>query len=286
MMNVDHRLDAPTGYDAARLTALAAPLEPIVEAPALRRAVPRLQRCFDLDQAAAEALARRCVLFGRDRRLHETLTLLAAPASLRTIIDAIEIEGIERLGPSTRGRLFVAFHYGPYSSLLWLALACVAAAGRIQPLTFVLDRRLDPNLVMSRERWKLLVAHGVLRPQAFEPFDLAHRGIRAARDLTALMTTGGSVLIMPDAWFVPPNARHALECRIGQGTIWFPRGADWLSQQSGCEVVATRIEPTRTGHRIVLEPVRDVAAALKTLGAPVTADPAPWEGWTRDQPFF
>jgi lauroyl/myristoyl acyltransferase len=286
VVNVDHRLDVPPGYDAARLTALAAPLDPGYEARALQRAALRLERCFDLGSAEAEAVALRCVLFGRDRRLHETLALMAEPASLRSIVNAVEIEGIDRLESNSRGRLLVTFHYGPYSSLLWLALARAAAAKRIPPVTFLLNRQLDPNLVIPRDRWDVLVAHDVLPSKAFEPFDLARRGISASRELAKTVKNGGSLLIMPDAWFVPVDARTALTCRIGQRIIGFPRGAEWLARRTECEVVAAWIQPDQQGHRIVLEPVSDVSAALAVLGAAVAADPAPWEGWTRDQPFF
>jgi len=273
-------------YTAARLIALAAPLESAMERSALERAVTRLRDSFGLDDEDAEFLARRCVLFQRDRRLHETLLLRAEPRQLRSIVDDVEIEGIDRLEGGHRGRLILTFHYGPYSSLLWLALARAAAARRLPPVTFVLNRQLDPNLVMSRDRWDTLVAHDVIPPHAFTPFDLARGGVAVSRDLAATVRNGGSLLIMPDAWFVPPDTRASLTCCIGQRTVGFPRGADWIARRTECEIVAAWIQPDQHSHHIVLEPAGNIAEALAVLAGVVSTDPAPWEGWTRDQPFF
>ena len=275
-----------TGYAAARLIALAAPLDSPTDEPARARAETRLRECLGLDSATARRIATRCILFQRDRRLHETLVLQADPLELRSILDSVEFEGIDRLERSQRGRLLVSFHYGPYSSLLWLALAHAAAAKRIRPVTFALNHQLDPNLVMSPSRWDVLATHGVLHPEVTSWFDFAAGGVTAARDLAARLNVGGSLLILPDAWFVPQSARNAVTCRIGKRRIAFPGGAGWLARRSGCEVVAVRIQPSQNGHRIVFEPVETVMAAVDALGDVVAADPAPWEGWTRDQPYF
>jgi len=274
------------GYSAARLIAMAAPLESALEQSALDRAASRLRDCFGLDSVDAQRIARQCVLFQRDRRVHETLLLQADPLQLRSIVDSVQIDGFDRLESGPRGRLILTFHYGPYSSLLWLALVRDAARGRIPPVTFTLNRQLDPNLVMTRDRWDTLVAHDVIPPHAFTPFDLARGGVAVSRDLAATVRNGGSLLIMPDAWFVPPDTRASLTCCIGQRTVGFPRGADWIARRTECEIVAAWIQPDQHSHHIVLEPAGNIAEALAVLAGVVSTDPAPWEGWTRDQPFF
>src|SRR6185437_9494381 len=116
----------------------------------------------------------------------------------------------------------------------------------------------DPNVTMPAERWAELVAHGVITPAVLTPFERGSRGPLAARELAATLARGGSVLLFPDAWFVPPGDRTAVPCRIGRGIVGFPRGVDWLARRTGCQVVTVRIYPDGNGHRIALDRVADV----------------------------
>ncbi len=282
-MPVDSRTASQVGYDTARLLVLAAPFNTAHEAAALQRASERLQAYLGMCPEEAILVARRCLLFQRDRRLHETLMLEARPDSLSDIADAISIEGIDQLATTHKGRLIVAFHYGPYSSLLWLALIRAAAAGSLPPLTCLLNHTLDPHVWMSDERWDELEEHDVVSSEVITRFWWDRRGRGAARDLADILRRGGSVLVFPDAWFVAPDDRRAIRCRIGTREIGVPRGVDWLARQSDCEVIAAMIMPDGNGHRITLNSTPDVAVALRVIGDVVTAEPAPWEGWTRDQ---
>ncbi|HEY3543142.1 MAG TPA: hypothetical protein VGK79_11440 [Gaiellaceae bacterium] len=169
------------------------------------------------------------------------------------------------------GGLLLGLHYGPYSSLLPLVLA-----RRLGRVSFLVDRRLDPSLVLPTERVHELERAGVLPPGALAAID---GGVRRVRDELA---RGSAVVVLVDPYFLPPGSR-SVGLRIGARELRVPRGAAWLSEQTACAVAAVSIVPTATGHRVAVRGVADVSAALTVLAEQVVADPAPWEGWLREQ---
>lgn len=268
---------AAAAYAGARLLALAAPAEVEVDPSAAARAARRLREWLGLEPAAADAEARRCLLLQRDRRLHETLALSAAPELLRGILDEVPVDGLPR---PRGGTLLVALHYGPYSSLLWLALA-----RGLPRLAVLVDRALDPNLVLPEERARELEAHGLLARGAVATADVG-AGRHAVRRLASELRAGGTALLLADPYLADAADGRALRGRLGRQTLAFPRGAAWLAQATGCRVAAAAIHLAGEGHRVTVDETESVDAALARLLAHVEAEPAPWEGWLRRQPGF
>jgi len=272
------------GYAAARLSVLARPFDADLEQPAAARAERRLAECLALDPEHARAEALRSVLLQRERRLHESLLLEADPARLRELVLAVEVDGLDALRRRAGvGLLLVSLHYGPYSSLLWPALAKEG----LSPLHSLIDLRLDPNLVLPDARLRELEEAGVVPPGSLERVDRGAGGPTTARGLAAVLAAGDATLVLPDAYFLPPGAPRSLAFPLGRRTLALPRGVEWLARRSGCAVAVAWIRPEGSGHRVVVRPAAGVDAALATLARDaVVADPAPWEGWLRDQPGF
>ena len=149
-------------------------------------------------------------------------------------------------------------------------------ARRLGRVSFLVDRRLDPSLVLPAERVHELERAGVLPRGALVAID---GGVRRVRDELA---RGTAVVVLVDPYFQPRGSR-SVGLRIGAKELRVPRGAAWLSEQATCAVGAVSIVPTGSGHRVALRGVADVSAALAALAEQVVADPAPWEGWLREQ---
>jgi hypothetical protein len=184
------------------------------------------------------------------------------------------------LEPRPEGTLLVALHYGPYSTLLWLALA------RASPgLAVLVDRALDPNLVLPDARARELEAAGALPRDAFAAIEVggaARRG--GVQRLVEHLRAAGTALVLADAYFAAADDPRALRVQLGRRQLALPRGVAWLTRAAGCKVAAASVRPRGDGHRVCVEPQPDVESALARLFALVESAPAPWEGRLRRQP--
>ncbi|HEX7082519.1 MAG TPA: hypothetical protein VF186_00205 [Gaiellaceae bacterium] len=270
-------------YAAARLTGRSAPLDPRFEEPALARARRRLAAWLGLDPPDADEQARRCLLLQRDRRVHEVLALRARPALLRRLVDGVAVDGLDAAASSRSGLLLVSLHYGPYTTLLWLALARAASARLLPPPTFLLDRTLDPCLALPPDRSAQLAESGLFPGSALDLVDAATTPVGAWRRLREALAAGRTVVVFADPLFLPAAAPRALPLPIGARTLRVPRGVDWIARSSGCRVAGVAVAPDGDEHRLTVVPTADARGALAWLGRRVAEQPAPWEGWMRDQ---
>jgi hypothetical protein len=214
--------------------------------------------------------------------VHEVLVLRTPPELLRVLVDEVAVDGT-RVAPDGRGLLVVSLHYGPYTTLLALALARAASNGLLPPPTFLLDRGRDPQLTLSPERIEQLAGGGVFSRPAFDVVDAAAGPVGAWRRLRDALGGGRSVVVFADPLFLPAASHRALPLPIGRRTLCLPRGVDWLARSSGCRVAGALVSPDGAGHRVTLSAAEDARAALAWLGRRVVEQPAPWEGWLRDQ---
>jgi len=121
----------------------------------------------------------------------------------------------------------------------------------------------------------------VLPRGSLSAVDLGSSG-GALRRVQHELSNGSAVVLFVDPYFMAPESR-SLALSIGARELRVPRGAAWLAGRTGCAVSSLSIGPTRGGHRVSLEPAAGVAEGLAQLEQHVVADPAPWEGWLRDQ---
>src|SRR5262249_14775604 len=149
--------------------------------------------------------------------------------------------------------LLVSLHYGPYTSLLPLALARARP-----PVSFLLDLRLDPTLVLPDDRLRELEGADVVPAGGLGRIDAAEGGAAALRRLRDVLDAGGAAVVFADAYFRPPEDRRALPFPLGRRTLRLPRGAAWLAEATGCAVAAVCIHPEGRGHRVDVRAAPDV----------------------------
>lgn len=280
--NVNGAVD---GYAAARLLALAAPLDLVLEVPAAERAETRLRAFLGYKRERAEVEARRCVLLGRDRRLQHMMVFEAEFELLREAVAGVSIDGLGQFARrDRRGLLLVSLHYGPYSSLLLLVLARAAARGLLPSVTVLTDTRLDPHMAMPEERIARICTDCLRSPDGpvFWLFDRRAAGVLAGRQLAALLSAGDAVLVFPDGNLQEPTTRGAVRRSFGKKVLGFGRGASWLARVTGCTVASVIVRPEGNGHRVVFQRAATVEEALGCLlEDTVVPDPAPWDFWIR-----
>ena len=288
------RHDTLAAYGAARCAALGFPLTQL-EQSAEQRAAAALSCYLGVGQAAAAYYARRCILFHRDRVLHEALVLDLPAHRIPDILSSVKAVGADQLATldPNRGIVLVSLHYGLYSSMLIWWLAQATASNLFKKLTVLMRSNPTGQYVVSARRLEDFEAAGVWSRRVTLADRTAVGPTGTARALLGRLGPGGAVLMFPDAELRPAE-EQTQTVTIGRHDLGLPRGAAWLAEMRQCAVVPVYIRPHgASAHAVLFGPAMppaspgDAAARVNAsvqylMDQTVMLDPSPWEGWHRE----
>jgi hypothetical protein len=274
------QIPAWTSYQLARATALAGCASAADAAASIGRAESRLQQYLGMAPEPARAQARRSFLHSGDAAFHDQLLASGSTNLLHEIVERTAVD-LPVLAPEkARGAVLVTLHYGLATSILPLWLAMASRNGTIGPFAVIQNSRRNPNVMLSPERLARLGDCGF----PFADLDLARLGeLGALRRALEILRQGGLVLIFADGQLPRKDAKQALTCRIGRGSLALPRGAEWLARNAQVPLLPLLLAPQGDGNRIVsmdAHAAGDAHSALQALiDRAMDLDPAPWSRW-------
>jgi hypothetical protein len=267
-----------TSYLLARATALAGASAGDAAA-SIGRAESRLQEYLGMEPEPARAQARRSFLYSGDAAFHDQLLASGSTDLLHEIVGRTDADEPAFAWKQPRGVL-VTLHYGLATSILPLWLAMASRRGTIGPFAVIQNSRRNPSVMLSPERLARLGDCGF----PFADLDLARLGeMGALRRALEILRRGGLVLIFADGQLPQKDAKQALTCRIGHGSLVLPRGAEWLARSAQVPLLPLLLGPQGDGNRMVAldaHAPEDAHGALQSLiDRAMALDPAPWSRW-------
>ncbi len=273
------QISAWTSYLLARATALAGCAAADDAAASISRAEGRLQQYLGMEPEPARAQARRSFLYSGDAAFHDQLLASGSTGLLQEIVARTEVDEPAFAPEEAGGGVLVTLHYGLATSILPLWLAMASRKGTIGPFAVIQNSQRNPNVMLSPERLARLGDRGF----PFADLDLARLGeLGALRRALEILQRGGLVLIFADGQ-LPKDAKQALTCRIGRGSLALPRGAQWLARSAGVPLLPLLLGPRGDENRIVSLDAHapgDAHSALQSLiDRAMALDPAPWSRW-------
>jgi hypothetical protein len=274
------QIPAWTSYQLARGTALAGCASAGDAAASIGRAESRLQEYLGLEPEPARAQARRSFLYSGDAAFHDQLLASGSTDLLRAIVERTDVDEPAFAQGQARGGVLVTLHYGLATSILPLWLAMASRRGTIGPFAVIQNSRRNPNVMLSPERLARLGECGF----PFADLDLARLAeMGAMRRALEILRRGGLVLIFADGQLPRKDAKQALTCRIGRGSLTLPRGAQWLARSAQVPLFPLLLGPQGDGNRIMSLDARvsgDAHGATQSLiDRAMALDPAPWSRW-------
>jgi hypothetical protein len=274
------QIPAWTSYLLARGTALAGCASAADAAASISRAERRLREYLGMEPEPARAEARRSFLYSGDAAFHDQLLASGSTNLLREIVERTDADEPAFAPGPARGGVLVTLHYGLATSILPLWLAMASRRGTIGPFAVIQNSQRNPNVMLSAERLARLTDCGF----PFADLDLARLGeMGALRRALEILRRGGRVLIFADGQLPRKDAKHALTCRIGRGSLALPRGAEWLARGAQVPLLPLLLAPQGDGNRMVSLDARapgDAHGALQSLiDRAMELDPAPWSRW-------
>jgi hypothetical protein len=274
------QIPAWTSYLLARGTALAGCASAGDAAASIDRAESRLQKYLGMAPEPASAQARRSFLYSGDAAFHDQLLASGSTELLHEIVERTDGDEPVLAPEQARGGVLVTLHYGLATSILPLWLAMASRRGMIGPFAVIQNSQRNPNVMLSAERLARLGQRGF----PFADLDLARLGeLGALRRALEILQRGGRVLIFADGQLPRKDARQALTCRIGRGSLTLPRGAEWLARNAGVPMLPLLLAPQGDGNRIISldtrAPEEAHGAVQSLIDRAMALDPAPWSRW-------
>jgi hypothetical protein len=274
------QIPAWTSYLLARGTALAGCASAGDAAASISRAESRLQEYLGMEPEPARAQARRSYLYSGDAAFHDQLLASGSIDILHEIVGRTDAAEPALAPEQARGGVLVTLHYGLATSILPLWLAMASRGGTIGPFAVIQNSQRNPNVMLSPERLARLGDCGF----PFADLDLARLGeLGALRRALEILRRGGLVLIFADGQLPQKDAKQALACRIGRGSLALPRGAQWLARSARVPLLPLLLGPQGDGNRIMSLDAHapgDAHGALQSLiDRAMALDPAPWSRW-------
>lgn len=293
-MTEKDRASVDADYVALRYLTLGLTFEP-GEAAVLSRTRSSLASSLGLGRLASSRLATECLLYHRERVLHEVLALDLPATRIPAVLDSVSAIGEEALRSldPRRGTLLVSLHYGMYSSLLIWWLARAAAQGAFQRLTVLMRATTTGQYRLAESRTAEFEEAGVWDRNRVTLFDRdSSQG--TVQDLVSRCGPGEAVLFFPDAELLPPDGRR-LRLPIGNAEVGLRSGLLHVATETGATLVPLFIRPHRSmAHAVIFghasaqtQPSASHEIVQSTLAflshQTLLTDPAPWEGWLRSR---
>ena len=183
-------------YSGLRALGLAYPVEG--DESAINGVTDVFQSWLGLEQTAATYHADRWGLLRRDAAMHETLARRLAPEDLASLLDTVEVEGLNYIEAARllgRGVVFLSLHYSLYASILVLWLARAASQGLFDHLSVLYVARPDGKPSVFAQAMQRSESAGFISSSTIRLVDLGQGPVRATRNLIAGLQAGGAALI-------------------------------------------------------------------------------------------